>query len=71
MEILKGGKGGKLKTIFRHPLYDKHLSKRARMGGKKAGQQPRAVATGDVDGNGKVDMIFLMQDRVAIYLQDK
>ncbi len=71
LEILKAGRGGKLKTIFRHPLYDKHLSKRARMGGKKGGQQPRAVATGDVDGNGKVDMIFLMQDRVAIYLQDK
>lgn len=33
--------------------------------------QPSAVATGDVDGDGRCDMVLIAHDRILIYLQDK
>ena len=71
MEILKDGRGGRYRPVLRHPLYDAPLAKQAKMRGQKAGSQPRAVAAGDLNGDGKADLVFLLHDRVAIYLQGK
>ena len=30
---------------------------------------PKEMAVGDVDGNGKPDLVFVLEDRVAVYLQ--
>lgn len=34
-------------------------------------QEPRAFATGDLDGDGRTDLAFLCHDRILMYLQEK
>ncbi len=69
MEILRAETDGKLRTVFRHRLFTAQLTRRPRSG-KSTPDQPSEIGVGDVDGNGKPDLIFVLHDRLAIYLQD-
>ncbi|HZN38130.1 MAG TPA: VCBS repeat-containing protein, partial [Planctomycetota bacterium] len=33
--------------------------------------EPREIATGDLDGDGRCDFVLLAHDRILIYLQEK
>jgi len=68
-EVLRRGGDGRLVTAMRHKLYDRQLAARPE-GGQGEPEEPREVAVGDFDGNGRPDLAFLLQDRVVIYLQD-
>ncbi len=65
-EIYRKGKGGRLKGILRQRLFTKTIFQR----GSSVYELPKQVQIGDVDGNGKPDFICILQDRIAIYLQD-
>jgi hypothetical protein len=66
-EICRPQKDGTLETICRNRLFEKTIRQQ---GESKAYELPQEAAVGDVDGNGHTDMIFILQDRVAIYLQN-
>jgi hypothetical protein len=66
-EIHRPGPGGVLKPVCRQRLFEKNIYQRS---STDSYEMPRELAVGDVDGNGKADLIFVLQDRVAIYLQD-
>ena len=62
----KSADGG-LQPICRHRLFEKNIYQR---GETDSYEMPRELAVGDVDANGKADLVFVLQDRIAIYLQD-
>jgi len=66
-EIYRAKKDGTLHPICRQRLFERSIYQR----GEKtdAYELPEELAVADVDGNGKADLIFILQDRVAIYLQ--
>ena len=65
-EIYRPAEDGTLKPIFRRRLFEKSIHQR---GDTDSYELPREMEVGDVDGNGKPDLIFILQDRLAIYLQ--
>jgi len=69
LEVLRRGGDGRLVTVMRHKLFDRQLATRPE-GGQGEPEEPREVAVGDLDGNGRPDLAFLLQDRLVIYLQD-
>ncbi len=68
MEILRRDPGDKLRTVFRHQLYTSGITSRHKRG-KAAPEQPRDVGVGDLDANRRPDLVFVLHDRLAIYLQ--
>ncbi|MFW6189445.1 MAG: FG-GAP-like repeat-containing protein [Planctomycetota bacterium] len=66
-EIHRPSEDGRLKPILRHRLFEKTISQR---GETDSHQLPRELAVGDVDANGMADLVFVLQDRVAIYSQE-
>lgn len=56
--------GAQLQRALSFPIYEH--SNDARMS-----QEPRAFATGDLDGDGRSDLAFLCYDRILMYLQEK
>ncbi len=58
---------GNLRLVLRHRLFEKTIFQRRR---SDSYEMPAELKIGDVDGNGKPDFICILQDRVAIYLQD-
>ncbi|MBN2495023.1 MAG: trypsin-like peptidase domain-containing protein [Deltaproteobacteria bacterium] len=69
MEILEQKKDAAFHTIMRHRLFERHLI-RSNKPGKNQAAQPSCVEIGDLDGNGKPDLVFLLHDRLAVFLQD-
>ena len=65
-EICRPQKDGSLETICRNRLFEKTIRQQ---GDSQASELPEEAVVGDVDGNGQTDMIFILQDRLAIYLQ--
>jgi serine protease Do len=68
IQILHRSQTGQLRPIFRHRLFFSQFSVRAG-GDQNLPMQPREIATGDVSGNGKTDLVLVLFDRIAIYLQ--
>jgi len=66
-EVYRPDRTGNLAVILRHRLYEKSILERRDSGG---GEFPQELAVGDVDGNGRNDLVCILQDRIAIYLQD-
>jgi len=65
-EIYRPDKEGNLRPLCRHRLFEKTIYQR---GETSSYEIPQELITGDVDGDKKADLIFILQDRVAIYLQ--
>ena len=65
-EIHRQQEDGVLRPIFRQRLFEKTIHQRRET---DSYELPQELAVGDMDGNGKADLIFILQDRVAIYLQ--
>jgi serine protease Do len=72
-EVYRMGANGMLTSILRHRLYEKLLFQRERgeFGGGRGAEMPQEMAVADVDGSGKPAFICILQDRVAIYMQEK
>lgn len=68
MEILRRDPSDRLRTVFRHQLYTSGLGRHQKRG-KAAPEQPREVGVGDLDANRRPDLVFVIHDRLAIYLQ--
>jgi PAS domain-containing protein len=66
-EIHRPGATGRLEMLLRHRLFEKTIEQRAE---SDSYEVPHELAVGDVDGNGRADLVFVLQDRIAIYLQD-
>ena len=66
-EICRPRKDGTLETLCRNRLFEKTIRQE---GENKSYELPQEAVVGDVDGNGDADMIFILQDRLAIYLQN-
>jgi hypothetical protein len=66
-EIQRPDATGRLETLLRHRLFEKTILQR---GESDTYEIPQELAVGDVDGNGRADLILILQDRIAIYLQD-
>ncbi len=67
-EIHRPAEDGTLRPVCRHRLFEKSISQR---GESDTHELPQELEIGDVDGNGAVDLIFILYDRIAIYLQGK
>ena len=65
-EIHRRQDDGTLRPICRQRLFEKTIGQR---GETDSYELPQELAVGDMDGNGKADLIFILQDRIAIYLQ--
>ena len=65
-EIHRFGADGGLEPIFRHRLFEKSISQRRESGSLEL---PREMVVGDVDGNGRADLVFILQDHIGIYAQ--
>jgi serine protease Do len=65
-EVYRPGAQGELKPILRQRLFEKTIMQR---GDTNSYEMPRELAVGDVDGNGRPDLVFVLEDRVAVYLQ--
>lgn len=65
-EIYRKNKNGKLMLILRHRLFERTTFLQQR---NSRYEFPEEIQVGDVDGNGKPDFICILQDRIAIYLQ--
>ncbi len=66
LEIYRSGPDGRLDRTLRHRLFERTIHAR---GEEKALELPRQFATGDLDGNGRLDFLFFLKDRLAVYLQ--
>jgi hypothetical protein len=66
-EVYRPQADGSLEPICRQRLFEKTIRQR---GETDSFELPQELAVGDVDGNGKPDLVFILQDRLAIYLQD-
>ncbi len=65
-EVHRFGKDGLLQPVLRHRLFEKSIYQRSET---DSYQLPRELAVGNLDGNGAADLVFVLQDRVAIYSQ--
>ena len=65
-EVYRPAAGGELAPILRQRLFEKTIMQRA---DTDSYQMPQELAVGDMDGNGKPDLVFVLGDRVAVYLQ--
>lgn len=63
VQILAGGKGG-LARALAIPVFEARPS-------AEPDSEPRDLATGDLDGDGRTDLALVAHDRVLIYLQEK
>ena len=63
VQILAGGKEG-IKRALAIPVFETRPS-------ASPNNEPRALATGDLDGDGRCDLVLIAHDRILIYLQDK
>jgi len=68
LEIRRRQDDGTLGLVCRQRLFEKTIYQRGGRGGSH--ELPDELAVGDVDGNGEADLIFILQDRIAIYLQE-
>jgi len=66
-EVYRPGRDGQLEPVLRHRLFEKSIHQR---GETDSHEMPRELAIGDVDDNGSNDAVFILQDRIAIYLQN-
>jgi len=66
-EIYRAGPRSEIDLVLQHRLYEKSIHQRR---DNKSVELPQETAVGDVDGNGKADFLCILQDRIAIYLQD-
>lgn len=66
-EIHTTGEDGRLRPLARHRLFEKTIFQSAETDSLEL---PSELAATDLDGNGAVDLVFLLQDRLAVYLQD-
>jgi hypothetical protein len=62
VQILAGGDG--LQRALAIPVFETPPR-------DEPGNEPRDLATGDLDGDGRTDLVVLVHDRVLIYLQEK
>lgn len=67
-EVYRPAADGQLKVILRQRLYEKTIFERNKSGSREL---PQELVIGDVDGDKLPDLICILQDRVAIYLQAK
>ncbi len=65
-EIHRPGADGRLEPVLRTRLFEKTIFQRRE---RETTQVPQELAVGDVDGNGMADLVFILQDRIAVYLQ--
>ena len=65
-EIYRPGPQGLLEPILRQRLFEKTIFQR---GETDSYEMPKELVVGDVDGNGKADLVFVLEDRIAVYLQ--
>ena len=65
-EIYRVAEDGTLTVICRRRLFEKTTRQQV---DADTYELPQETAVGDVDGDGKADLIFILQDRIAIYLQ--
>lgn len=63
VQILAGSKAG-LERALAVPVFETRPS-------ESPDSEPRAMATGDLDGDGLCDLILIAHNRILIYLQDK
>lgn len=63
VQILAGGKNG-LTRALAIPVFETRPS-------ESPDNEPRALATGDLDGDGLCDLVLIAHDRILIYPQDK
>jgi len=66
-EIHRRQPDGMLRPVCRNRLFERTIYQR---GEADSYELPQEVAVGDMDGNGKADLVLILQDRIAIYLQD-
>jgi serine protease Do len=65
-EVHEIGADGMLRPLLRHRLFEKTVQQYDE---SDALELPRELAIGDVDGNGKADLVFVLHNHIAIYLQ--
>jgi hypothetical protein len=63
IQILAGGKN-RLTRALAIPVFETRPS-------ESPDSEPRALATGDLDGDGLCDLVLIAHDRILIYPQDK
>ncbi|HIE70301.1 MAG TPA: VCBS repeat-containing protein, partial [Planctomycetes bacterium] len=63
LQILAGSKTG-IRRALAMPVFETRPS-------ESPDNEPRALATGDLDGDGRCDLVLIAHDRILIYLQDK
>lgn len=64
LQILAGGKNDSLDRALAIPVYEAPPSNESQ-------NEPRDLRVGDVNGDGRTDLVVLAFDRVLIYLQEK
>jgi hypothetical protein len=62
VQILAGGPGS-LQRALAIPAFEAPPS-------EEPDSEPRELATGDVDGDGRTDFVLIAHDRILIYLQE-
>ncbi len=65
-EVYRLGKDRMMHVLLRHRLFEKTIFQRSK-GGKL--ELPQELVIGDLDGDKRSDMVCILQDRIAVYLQ--
>ncbi len=66
LEVHRLQPDGTLKMILRHRLFEVSIHQRREA---DTVEVPKELVVGDVDANGTPDLVFILQDRVAVYSQ--